>query len=89
MNPMLAHELGIGRPDLVSRFDDGGLVDVNHSPLEVIAGLPGIDVKTAERIVMTRLQLGGFTSVDELSVTLDLPPTQLDGVSDRLLFLRG
>ena len=88
-NPKLAHELGIGRPDLVTRFDDGGLVDVNHSPLEVIADLPGVDVKTAERIVMTRSQLGGFASVDELSVTLDLPPTQLDGIADRLLFLRG
>ena len=88
-NPKLAHELGIGRPDLVSTFDDGGLVDVNHSPLDVIAGLPGIDVKTAERIVMTRSELGGFTSVDELSVTLDLPPAQLDGIADRLLFLKG
>ncbi len=72
----------------MSRFDDGGLVDVNHSPLEVIAGLPGIDVKTAEHIVMTRSQLGGFSSVAELSVTLDLPPAQLDGIADRLLFLK-
>jgi DNA uptake protein ComE-like DNA-binding protein len=55
----------------------------------VIADLPGIDVKTAERIVMTRSHLGGFASVDELSVTLDLSPTLLDGIADRLLFLRG
>jgi DNA uptake protein ComE-like DNA-binding protein len=88
-NPELAHELGIGRPDLQNKFDDGGLVDLNHCPIAVIAGLPGIDVKTAERIVMTRSQLGGFTSVDELSVTLDLPPAQLDGIVDRLLFLDG
>jgi DNA uptake protein ComE-like DNA-binding protein len=55
----------------------------------VIARLPGIDVETAERIVVTRSQLGGFASVDELSVTLDLPPSQLDGIADRLLFIRG
>jgi Helix-hairpin-helix motif len=88
-NPRLAHELGIGRPDLPAGFDDGGLVDVNHSPIAVLADLPGVDVRTAERIVMTRAEIGGFTSVEELSVTLDLAPTQLDGISDRLLFLRG
>ena len=29
-NPQLAKELNIGRPDLHSEFDDGGLIDVNH-----------------------------------------------------------
>jgi DNA uptake protein ComE-like DNA-binding protein len=88
-DPRLAHELGIGRPDLSTTFDDGGLVDVNHSPIAVFADLPGVDVRTAERIVATRSELGGFTSVDELSFALDLPPAQLDGVADRLLFLKG
>ena len=31
-NPQLAKELNIGRPDLHSEFDDGGLIDVNHVP---------------------------------------------------------
>jgi hypothetical protein len=88
-DPKLAHELGIGRPDLPRKFDDGGLIDVNHSPMHVIADLPGVDLRTAERIVAIRSELGGFGSVEELSVTLDLPPTQLDNVADRLLFLRG
>lgn len=88
-DPMLARELGIGRPDLGGRFDDGGLVDVNHSPAEVLVTLPGIDHGVAGRIVATRSELDGFTSVEELSVTLDLHPTQLDAIADRLLFLRG
>jgi hypothetical protein len=88
-DPRLAHELGIGRPDLGGPFDDGGLVDVNHSPAEVLCELPGIDRRIAERIVTTRSELGGFTSLDEMSVTLDLPPAQLDVISDRLLFLRA
>jgi DNA uptake protein ComE-like DNA-binding protein len=88
-DPRLARELGIGRPDLPHRFDDGGLVDMNHSPVHVIADLPGIDLLTAVKIVAIRSELGGFGSVDEMSVTLDLPPTQLDGIADRLLFLRG
>jgi hypothetical protein len=86
-DPRLAHELGIGRPDLDGPFDDGGLVDVNHSPAEVLCELPGIDRTIANRIVSVRSELGGFTSLDEMSVTLDLPPAQLDAISDRLLFL--
>jgi hypothetical protein len=88
-DPKLAHELGIGRPDLYRGFDDGGLVDVNHSPVYVIADLPGVDMQTAVEIVAVRSEVGGFDSIDELSVTVNLPPTQLDGVADRLLFLLG
>jgi len=88
-DPALANELGIGRPDLPGPFDDGGLVDVNHSPVAVLAELPGIDEPTARRIVTTRSELGGFTSLDDMSVTLDLPPHRLDAISDRLLFLQG
>ena len=86
-DPVLAHELRIGRPDLGGDFDDGGLVDVNHSPSEVLEALPGVDRQIADRIVSARAELGGFTSLDELSVSLDLPPAQLDGIADRLLFL--
>jgi DNA uptake protein ComE-like DNA-binding protein len=86
-DPLLAHELGIGRPDLGRDFDDGGLVDVNHSPADVIADLPGVGRHVAEKIVSARTELGGFASLDELSVSLDLPPAQLDGVADRILFL--
>lgn len=88
-DPRLALELGIGRPDLTRQFDDGGLVDVNHAPARSLCDALGLDLGTAERIVRTRSELGGFASVDELSVTLDLHPAQLDSVADRLLFLRG
>jgi DNA uptake protein ComE-like DNA-binding protein len=88
-DPDLAHELGIGRPDLSGEFDDGGLVDVNHSPVEVLVTLQGIDQGIADRIASYRHELGGFTSLDELSVTLDLHPAQFDAIADRLLFLRA
>ena len=87
-DPRLALELGIGRPDLGEPFDDGGLVDVNHTPAEVLVTLAGVDQRLADLIVSTRSQLGGFTSIDELSVTLDLHPAQLDAIADRLLFVR-
>ncbi|GAA4628258.1 hypothetical protein GCM10023196_043850 [Actinoallomurus vinaceus] len=42
-DPAMAWELRIGRPDLPRRFDDGGLVDVNHVPPQVLASLPGMN----------------------------------------------
>ena len=35
-NPVLARELAIGRPDVPHDYDDGGLVDVNHVPGDVL-----------------------------------------------------
>lgn len=49
-NPSLAHELQIGRPEFHRRFDDGGLVDVNHVPVDYLTQLPGIDQSIAQRI---------------------------------------
>jgi DNA uptake protein ComE-like DNA-binding protein len=73
-NPTLAHELQIGRPDRSRHFDDGGLVDVNHVPSAYLVQMAGIDAPTAERIAELRDGIGGFTSVDDLSVTLGLHP---------------
>ena len=39
-DPQLAREARIGRG---GGFDEGGVVDVNHAPVEDIADLPGID----------------------------------------------
>ena len=87
-DPLLARELLIGRPDLDRRFDDGGLVDVNHVPVEVLVTLPGIDRSLAETIVDVRDGIGGFTCVDDLSVTLHLQPQMLDAASARMVFVR-
>jgi DNA uptake protein ComE-like DNA-binding protein len=87
-NPTLAHELQIGRPDRSRHFDDGGLVDVNHVPPAYLVQMAGIDAPTAERIAELRDGIGGFTSVDDLSVTLGLRPTALDPVASRLIFIR-
>jgi DNA uptake protein ComE-like DNA-binding protein len=87
-NPSLAHELQIGRPDRSRRFDDGGLVDVNHVPMACLVQVAGIDQPTAEMIVEVRDGVGGFTSVDDVSVTLGLPPNALDYAAGRLIFIR-
>lgn len=89
-NPKEALELRIGRVDLppaARPFPDGGLVDMNNVPAPALAAATGIDQPTAERICTARQRSGGYGSLDELSVELDLPPKLFDGVSDRLVFL--
>jgi DNA uptake protein ComE-like DNA-binding protein len=84
--PALAHELGVGRPD-VPGADDYGLVDVNHCPAAALTRLPGVTEDLASRIVSQREQAGGFSSVEDLGVLLDLPPVTVDGLRDTAVFL--
>jgi DNA uptake protein ComE-like DNA-binding protein len=84
--PALAREVGVGRPDIVGA-DDYGLVDVNHASAAALARLPGITEDLARRIVAERAQAGGFSSVEDLGVLLDLPPASVDALRDMAVFL--
>ncbi|WP_217169007.1 helix-hairpin-helix domain-containing protein [Streptomyces sp. AC512_CC834] len=87
-DPRRALELRIGRVDLADRaFPDGGLVDVNNVPADVLARHLTLSDERAAEAVRMRPVVGGFESVDDLSVTMDLPPRHLDAVADRLVFL--
>ena len=86
-DPLLAHELRIGRPDLPRNFDDGGLVDVNHAAEAAIAKVPDIGGELASRIVAARESVGGFSSVDDMSVILGCPPQKFDRLRDLLVFV--
>ncbi|HEU0086217.1 MAG TPA: helix-hairpin-helix domain-containing protein [Pseudonocardiaceae bacterium] len=89
-NPTLAAELRIGRPDLGREYDDGGLVDINHVPAEVIARELGIPQHVADGIVAARTAVGGFHSADDLVVYCDeVTPQQVAVLRDRLLFTVG
>jgi DNA uptake protein ComE-like DNA-binding protein len=83
--PALAREVGVGRPD-VPGADDYGLVDVNHCPAATLTRLPGISTDLADRIVQEREQAGGFSSVEDLGVLLDLPPATVDQLRDAAIF---
>jgi hypothetical protein len=87
-DPILARELGIGRPDLRRRFDDGGLVDVNHATAPSLAMVPGINEELAGRIVQSRQSVGGFADLTDLSVTMGIAPPVLDESKEFLVFLR-
>jgi hypothetical protein len=87
-DPALARELRIGRPDVPRTYDDGGLVDVNHAPQEIIEALPGMTPEIAGRVVGRREETGGFLSVEEMAVDADVPPDVLPQLADYTIFLR-
>jgi len=87
-DPRLARELRIGRPDQPSSYDDGGLVDVNHVPVECLSGLGVIDGDLAHRIVEARELVGGFDNRNDLEALMGIDPPSLDEVSDLLIFCR-
>lgn len=74
-DPALAVELCIGRPDLRRRYDDGGLIDVNHAPRQVLDRIPGMTPELSGAIVEAREHSGPFVSAEELSPVAQLPPT--------------
>ena len=82
-NPQLARDAGIGRG---GGFDEGGVVDVNHAPVEDIADLPGIDAATARKIVAVREGVGGFSSLEDLGMTMDLPGDVVEELRGRVVF---
>ncbi|WP_243718873.1 helix-hairpin-helix domain-containing protein [Actinomadura sp. 7K534] len=87
-DPALARELRIGRPDVPRTYDDGGLVDVNHAPPEILAALPGMTPEMVERVVRRREEQGGFMSAEEMAVDADIPPDALPQMAEYTIFLR-
>jgi Helix-hairpin-helix motif len=83
-NPELARAALLGR---AGGFDEGGIVDINHAPVEDIADLPGIDAATARRIVAVREGVGGFSSLEDLGMTMDLPGEVVEKLRGRIVCL--
>ena len=83
-DPELARQAQLGR---AGGFDEGGVVDVNHAPVEDIADLPRIDAETARRIVAAREGVGGFSSLEDLGLTMDLPGDVVESLRGRVVFL--
>jgi DNA uptake protein ComE-like DNA-binding protein len=85
-NPELALEVGVGRPDRPGAVD-GGLIDVNNAGPSALATLPGITDELVARIVEARAQTGGFTSVEDLGIALDIDGATVEALRDRVVFL--
>jgi DNA uptake protein ComE-like DNA-binding protein len=86
-DPLLARELRIGRPDLPREYDDGGLVDLNSAPAQVVASVCGLEPVQAARIVQARQAAGRFAAVDDVFSWTELPVSLWDQVRDRAVVL--
>ncbi len=85
-NPTLAKEIGVGRPDRDGAAD-AGLVDVNNASVTALLKLPGVDGNLATQIIETREKVGGFSSLEDCGVTLDLDGGLVEGLRDKVIFL--
>jgi hypothetical protein len=88
-NPALAIELGIGRPDRPNRqYVDGGLVDINHVPVDWLVRELDVTSAQAAEIVAVREQSGGFTTPDEIILRCEsITPDRFAAIRDRLVTL--
>lgn len=84
-HPAAARQAGIGRPDLLRSFDDGGLVDVNHAPVQEIARVHGINPIEAHRIAVDRFENGPYRDPAELVQRGLLRPKTLRHVAPWLI----
>jgi hypothetical protein len=85
-DPALAAELRIGRPDLPRHFDDGGLIDINTVPAQVLSRLPGLRPEDVERILTARLDPLGLHSVEDLIVSAAVPADVAESLREQLVF---
>jgi hypothetical protein len=85
-NPDLARDLKIGRPDLPRDYDDGGLVDVNHVPSDVLSSQLELSSAEVSDVLAARERLGRFTSADELCAYTQLSPDRVDELRDLMIF---
>jgi hypothetical protein len=84
--PVLARDLKVGRPDLPHDYDDGGLVDVNQVPGDVLFSCLGLTPAESWAVITARDRLGKFSSPEELSVYAQLPPDRVEALRDWMLF---
>jgi hypothetical protein len=85
----MARELRIGRPELPRTYDDGGLVDLNSAPPQVIAHTCEIELATATMITNACAAGITFTTVDDVFSFTDIPYPLWDRVRDRALVISG
>jgi hypothetical protein len=85
-DPLMAHELRIGRPDLPRAYDDGGLVDLNNASAKAIAKACEVEPEVARAIVAARTT-GGFVAVEDVFSLVDIPLPTWPIIRDRAMVI--
>jgi DNA uptake protein ComE-like DNA-binding protein len=87
-DPNLARDLNVGRPDRAGNYDDGGLVDLNSAPAELLVAVCGLDGDAAERVINARRKWAtGFSSVEEALAYVELSEGEENVLRDRGIVL--
>lgn len=81
-DPMMARELGIGRPSL-NRYDDGGLLDLNLATEQELASVAGLTPGVARSVIEAREAIGRFLSVDDAVVFGQVSEDETDLLRER------
>jgi DNA-binding SARP family transcriptional activator len=84
-DPIRALHLGIGRPDLIRGFDDGGLIDLNHVPGAELARHTGLSLPEAYRIVTDRTERGPYLRAEDLVLRGLVPAKAVRRMAPRLI----
>lgn len=86
-DPALAASIGVGRPDLVRDFDDGGLVDLNNVGRDHLLRFLPLAPDEAQRVAEARDLLGRFVSVEEVASYAVLPDPSTARLREVAVFL--
>ncbi len=86
-DPMMARELGIGRPESRQGYDDGGLLDLNLATAEQLSSLCGLPRNYAEEVVASRATLGRFMHVEDAIVYGQIGEEYAPMVRDRAIVI--
>lgn len=81
-DPMMARELGIGRPSL-NKYDDGGLLDLNLATEDELESTAGLTPTAARSVVEAREAIGRFLTVDDAIVYGQVSEDETDLLRER------
>jgi hypothetical protein len=84
--PDRARELRIGRPDLLRTIDDGGLVDLNSAPSQLLVKTP-LKNPEIQILLSARTAHGRFSDVADLERSADLDPKTVRLAREYFVFL--
>jgi DNA uptake protein ComE-like DNA-binding protein len=70
-------------------YDDGGLVDLNTAPAQVIAQVCGIELAVATLITDVRSRGISFAAVEDVFSVADIPYPLWDRIRDRAVVIAG
>ena len=82
-DPMLALELGVGRPGRNRNYDDGGLLDLNAATAEQLSAMCELPHGLATEVVQARTAIGRFLHVDDAVVYGNVPEDRAQLLRER------